>query len=103
MQRTSHTGARRRSLRRTLFICTLLATGLASAPLLAKNKDKNDNGTDSAPLVTTTDGAVWNQVESDAIRQIPKQGETMKIEARSLGGFMCQPSKYVSFRCYRSK
>jgi len=27
----------------------------------------------------------------------------MTIEARSLGGFMCEPSKYVSFRCYRSR
>jgi hypothetical protein len=34
---------------------------------------------------------------------VPRQGDTMKIEARSLGGFMCEPSKYVSFRCYRSK
>ncbi len=54
-------------------------------------------------VLTTTDGAVWHQVESGAVRQPPKQGETMKIETRSLGGFMCQPSRYVSFRCYRSK
>ncbi len=64
---------------------------------------KVDHSGDGKLVLTTTDGAVWHQVESDAVRQIPKQGEVMKIEARSLGGFMCQPSKYVSFRCYRSK
>ena len=64
---------------------------------------KVDQGGDGKLVLTTTDGAVWHQVESDAVRQVPAQGQTMKIEARSLGGFMCQPSKYVSFRCYRSK
>jgi hypothetical protein len=64
---------------------------------------KVDHAGDGKLVLTTTDGAVWHQVESDAVRQVPKQGEMMKIVARSLGGFMCQPSKYVSFRCYRSK
>jgi para-nitrobenzyl esterase len=45
-------------LRHTFFICTLLAAGLASAPLLAKNKDQNDDQTRNGPRVTTTDGAV---------------------------------------------
>jgi hypothetical protein len=64
---------------------------------------KVEQGGDRKLVLTTTDGAVWHQVESGAVRQMPKEGETMKIEARSLGGFMCEPSKYVSFRCYRSK
>jgi len=64
---------------------------------------KVDHAGDGKLVLTTTDGAVWHQVESDAVRQVPKQGEVMKIEARSLGGFVCQPSKYVWFRCYRSK
>jgi hypothetical protein len=64
---------------------------------------KVEHAGDGKLVLTTTDGAVWHQVESDAVRQVPKQGEMMKIVARSLGGFMCQPSKYVSFRCFRSK
>ena len=64
---------------------------------------KVEHAGDGKLVLTTTDGAVWHQVESDAVRQVPKQGEVMKIVARSLGGFMCQPSKYVSFRCFRSK
>lgn len=54
-------------------------------------------------VLTTTDGAVWQQVESDSIRQLPVQGQVMKIEAGSLGGFLCHSSKYVWFRCYRSR
>lgn len=64
---------------------------------------KVEQGGDGKLMLTTTDGAVWHQVESGVVRQIPKEGATMKIEARSLGGFMCEPSKYVSFRCYRSR
>jgi hypothetical protein len=64
---------------------------------------KVEQGGDGKLVLTTTDGAVWHQVESGAVRQIPKEGATMKIETRSLGGFMCEPGKYVSFRCYRSK
>jgi hypothetical protein len=58
---------------------------------------------DGKLTLTTTEGAVWHQVESEAVSQVPRQGEVMKIETRSLGGFMCRPSKYVSFRCYRIK
>lgn len=64
---------------------------------------KVEQGGDGKLVLTTIDGAVWHQVESGAVSQAPKQGGTMKIEARSLGGYMCAPSKYVSFRCYRSK
>jgi hypothetical protein len=85
----------------------------ASAPAAAEKKAepehlevtlaKVEQGGDGKLVLTTADGAVWHQVESGAIPQIPKPGATMKIEARSLGGFMCEPGKYVSFRCYRSK
>ena len=64
---------------------------------------KVQQGGDGKLVLTTTEGAVWHQVESGALRQEPKQGEVMKIAARSFGGFVCQPSKYVFFRCYRSK
>ncbi|MEJ0038914.1 MAG: hypothetical protein WDO68_23090 [Gammaproteobacteria bacterium] len=64
---------------------------------------KVEEGGDGKLVLTTTEGAVWRQVESETIRLVPAQGQAMKIEMRSLGGFMCRPSKYVSFRCYRSK
>jgi len=64
---------------------------------------KVEQGGDGKLVLTTTDGAVWHQVESNGNSAMPKQGGTMQIEAKSLGGFVCAPSKYVSFRCYRSK
>jgi hypothetical protein len=64
---------------------------------------KVEQGGDRKLVLTTADGAVWHQVESVAVHPVPKEGQTMQIEARSLGGFMCEPSKYVAFRCYRSK
>jgi hypothetical protein len=64
---------------------------------------KVEQGGDGKLVLTTTDGAVWRQVEGGVVRQTVAQGQTMKIEARSLGGFMCEPSKYVAFRCFRSK
>ncbi len=87
------------------------AEAVAASPSSKKNDTeevevtlaKVEQGGDGKLVLTTSDGAVWHQVESGVVRQTPKQGETMKIEMRSLGGFMCQPSKYVSFRCYRSK
>lgn len=54
-------------------------------------------------ILTTTDGAVWRQVESQAIRPMPEKGQTMVVEEASLGSFMCRPSKWVSFRCYRAR
>ena len=82
----------------------------SAAPQNKKQKEqvevtlvKVEQGGDGKLVLTTTDGAVWRQVESVTVRPMPAQGETMTIEARSLGGFMCEPSKYVSFRCYRSR
>ena len=89
------------------------APSSAPAPASAPKKEqaehlevtlaKVEQGGDGKLVLTTSDGAVWHQVESGAVSQTPKQGGTMRIEARSLGGYMCAPSKYVSFRCYRSK
>lgn len=81
-----------------------------NSPPKSKNEKENLEVTlakvekrgDGKLVLTTTDGAVWHQVESATVSPVPAQGQTMTIEARSLGGFMCEPSKYVSFRCYRS-
>lgn len=58
---------------------------------------------DGKLILTTTEGAIWKQVESAAVRPLPKQGQAMIIEKASLGGFMCQPGKWVSFRCFRTR
>src|SRR5262249_43147208 len=83
--------------------------GSAAAPAKKENERvevrlaKVEQGGDGKLVLTTADGAVWRQVESGGVRQAPKAGQTMQIEARSFGGFMCEPSQYVAFRCYRSK
>jgi hypothetical protein len=58
---------------------------------------------DGKLLLTTTDGAIWTQVESTDVWPVPTGGQTMTIERGSFGGFFCEPSKYVSFRCFRAK
>jgi hypothetical protein len=58
-------------------------------------------GGDGKLILTTTEGAVWRQVESTAVRPTPTQGQGMTIEQTSFGGFMCKPGRWVAFRCYR--
>jgi hypothetical protein len=60
-------------------------------------------GADGKLVLTTTEGAVWRQVESDVVRPTPAQGQAMTIERTSFGGFMCKPGKWVAFRCYRAR
>lgn len=62
---------------------------------------KVDAGGDGKFTVTTTDGAVWRQIESVTLHQPPLKGDTMTISQGTLGGFMCKSSKYVTFRCQR--
>ena len=64
---------------------------------------KVEDSYDSKVTITTTDGAVWTQVESGVLRQPPLKGDTMTITQGSFGGFMCKSSKYVTFRCRRQR
>ena len=54
-------------------------------------------------ILTTSEGAVWQQVENVPVRPTPKHGGTMAVEKTSFGGFMCTTSKWASFRCFRSR
>jgi hypothetical protein len=58
---------------------------------------------DGKLLITTTEGAIWKQVESTHVWPVPTGGQTMTVEKGAFGGFFCKPSKYVSFRCFRAK
>jgi len=58
-------------------------------------------GGDGKLVLTTTDGAVWRQVESEPVRPTPAQGQTMTITKGSLGSYLCKPGKWVGFRCAR--
>lgn len=58
---------------------------------------------DGKLVVTTTDGAVWHQVESNPIHQLPEQGQAMTIRRTAFGGFMCEPKDRLAFRCFRKR
>jgi hypothetical protein len=58
---------------------------------------------DGKLVLTATEGAIWHQAERIVIFPPPKQGQTITISRTSFGGFMCKPSKWVAFRCYRTR
>ena len=58
-------------------------------------------GGDRRLLLTTSEGAVWRQTESEPVRPMPEAGDMMEVRRTSLGGFMCKVGKYASFRCAR--
>jgi hypothetical protein len=62
-----------------------------------------EQGGDGKLVLTTTDGAIWRQAERIVIFPPPQQGQTIAITKTSFGGFMCKPSKWVAFRCYRAR
>lgn len=51
--------------------------------------------------VVTTEGAVWQQVDSDVIRRIPRAGETFEVRDGALGSFRCTANGNTTFRCQR--
>jgi hypothetical protein len=62
---------------------------------------------DSTPigrlLVTGSDGAVWEQTDSDTITRPPAPGDTVTVSKGFLGGYMCQVSRWQSVRCQRDR
>jgi hypothetical protein len=62
-----------------------------------------EQGGDGKLVLTTTDGAIWRHAERIVIFPLPQQGQTIAITKTSFGGFMCKPTKWVAFRCYRAR
>jgi hypothetical protein len=55
-------------------------------------------------LLTSTEGAVWEQVDTDAVNgNGPVPGDTVKVSKGVLGGYMCQVSRWQSVRCQRDR
>ena len=86
----------------------------ATAKPIAPPPQKEDNqlsitlaaveqGADGKLVLTTTEGAIWRQSERIVIFPLPQQGQTITITKTSFGGFMCKPTKWVAFRCYRAR
>jgi hypothetical protein len=62
-----------------------------------------EQGGDGKLVLTTTEGAIWRQVERIVIFPLPQQGQRVTISKTTFGGFMCKASKWVAFRCYRAR
>ncbi len=58
-------------------------------------------GGDRRLRVTTAEGAVWHQVDSDTIRRLPRAGETFDVREGALGSFLCTFNGNTTFRCER--
>jgi len=58
---------------------------------------------DEKLIVTTTDGVVWRQRDSDPVRPPPAAGDTMTIRKALLGSFMCVVRRNDGFRCSRGR
>ena len=55
-------------------------------------------------LLTSTDGAVWEQTDNDAVSgEGPVPGGTVKVSKGMLGGYMCQVSRWQTVRCQRDR
>jgi hypothetical protein len=96
------------------ILCVVAALTAAVLLPLAARGEKSDapvqvtlasvvTGDDGKLVLTTTEGAVWRQVESTPVRPVPAQGKVMTIERSSFGGFMCEFGKWVAFRCFRAR
>ena len=53
-------------------------------------------------LMVTTDGAVWQQTDSETVAPTPKPGQPMTVVHGSLSGFFCQFDKRTKVRCVRT-
>ena len=55
-------------------------------------------------LLTSTEGAVWEQTDTDAVTgEGPVPGDTVKVSKGMLGGYMCQVSRWQTVRCQRDR
>ncbi|HEY4029080.1 MAG TPA: hypothetical protein VGM25_01945 [Caulobacteraceae bacterium] len=62
-----------------------------------------DNTAVGKLLLTSSEGAVWEQTDSDTVANAPEPGDTVKVSKGMMGGFMCQLSRWQSVRCQRDR
>jgi hypothetical protein len=54
-------------------------------------------------LLTSDEGAVWEQTDSDPVNSTPEPGDTVKVSKGMMGGYLCQLSRWQSVRCQRDR
>jgi len=53
-------------------------------------------------LVTSDDGAVWEQTDDSSVDAL-EPGDSVKVSKGVMGGYMCQMSRWQSVRCQRDR
>lgn len=54
-------------------------------------------------LLTSTDGAVWEQTDSESVTNRPEPGDTVQVSKGAFGGYMCQVTRWQAVRCQRDE
>jgi hypothetical protein len=54
-------------------------------------------------LLVSTDGAIWEQTDSDPVGSRPRKGDVVKVSKGFLGGYMCQVTRWQAVRCQRDE
>ena len=52
--------------------------------------------------ITTAEGSVWEQTQSETFRALPEVGDAFSIDRTSLGGFRCKFQSSSVYRCRRA-
>ncbi len=50
-------------------------------------------------LLVTTDGAIWEQLDTEDVSPRPRPGQAMVIQRNRFGGFFCKFGKLTAVRC----
>lgn len=58
-------------------------------------------GGDRKIVVTTTEGAIWRQIDSSPIRRLPRVGESFEVREGAMGGYRCTFNGNTTYRCER--
>ena len=53
-------------------------------------------------LLVTTDGAIWEQRDDEAVSPRPKPGQTIRIEKSRFGGYFCWFDRLTKVRCLQT-
>ncbi len=53
-------------------------------------------------LLVTTEGAIWQQTDSESVSPTPKPGSSMTVVHGKISGFFCQFDRVTKVRCVRT-
>jgi hypothetical protein len=54
-------------------------------------------------ILTATNGAVWEQTDTDAINDRPAPGDTFEVTKGMFGSYMCHVTRWQPVRCQRDQ